>query len=236
MHCHTGGTSDCAKTEPQRIVELYLEAGYGAVVVTNHYASASKTFLGENNDKAAMDKILAGYKAMKKAGEKSGLKVWLGLEVTISVASLPTDMLLYGIDEKFCFDNAKMYNFSSKQLADAVRSFGGLVYQAHPYRVFPPTNLVSLKDIDGIESYNANPRHNCNFILAREYALANNLRQISSSDFHQEGDEGRGGIIAADNIATNGQLVNFLKFNKPRLLYADEGVNAFRLGNTSDSY
>ena len=37
MHVHTSEGSSCAKAEAQEIVKAYGEAGYDAIVITNHF-------------------------------------------------------------------------------------------------------------------------------------------------------------------------------------------------------
>ena len=36
LHCHTGAVSRCGRVEPEKIVEMYVEAGYNGIVVTDH--------------------------------------------------------------------------------------------------------------------------------------------------------------------------------------------------------
>lgn len=38
LHCHTGAVSRCGRVEPEKIVEMYVEAGYNGIVVTDHYS------------------------------------------------------------------------------------------------------------------------------------------------------------------------------------------------------
>lgn len=37
MHVHTSEGSPCARVEAKNIVKAYSEAGYDAVIITNHY-------------------------------------------------------------------------------------------------------------------------------------------------------------------------------------------------------
>ena len=39
LHCHTGAVSRCGRVEPEKIVEMYVEAGYNGIVVTDHSLS-----------------------------------------------------------------------------------------------------------------------------------------------------------------------------------------------------
>ena len=37
-HTHTSGVSFCSEVSPEEYAALYKEAGYGAVILTNHYS------------------------------------------------------------------------------------------------------------------------------------------------------------------------------------------------------
>ena len=39
LHCHTAGRSPCACVQPERIAELYRQAGFDGLMVTDHYIS-----------------------------------------------------------------------------------------------------------------------------------------------------------------------------------------------------
>ena len=37
IHTHTSEVSPCGKVEAEKVVELYKEAGYTGIVITDHY-------------------------------------------------------------------------------------------------------------------------------------------------------------------------------------------------------
>ena len=75
---------------------------------------------------------------------------------------------------------------------------GIIIIQAHPFRPYMVPAPPSL--IDGVETYNGNPRHNSSNHLAMQYARDNGLKILSGSDFHQRQDAARGGIITGERI------------------------------------
>jgi hypothetical protein len=68
--------------------------------------------------------------------------------------------------------------------------------------------------LDGIEVFNGNLRHDSKDAKAMEYALKNNLKLISGSDFHELEDLVRGGIVASELVNSSKDFVRMLKENK----------------------
>jgi predicted metal-dependent phosphoesterase TrpH len=85
------------------------------------------------------------------------------------------------------------------EVADAIRAAGGLAIPAHPYDKFragirEPV-LARLKNIDGLEVFNAAisfPKYND---FARSYAESRGLPMIAASDAHHEGSIGTSHMI-----------------------------------------
>ena len=50
MHVHTSEGSSCAKAEAQEIVKAYGEAGYDAIVITNHFDPLLLQEFGETDE------------------------------------------------------------------------------------------------------------------------------------------------------------------------------------------
>ena len=209
-HVHTSETSPCGKIAAADLVRLYKDAGYHGVVITDHYYEDffSHKFFKKWNEK--VDTFLSGYKNALKEGEKQGLQVIFGIE--ISFTENHNDYLVYGIDEKFLKENKELYKLGLKEFKNLTSDKGIIIIQAHPFRQFMiQANPVLL---DGVEVYNGNPRHSSNNSRAYEYALKNNLKMTSGSDFHQLQDLARGGILIPEKISTPAELVQVIKENK----------------------
>ena len=58
---------------------------------------------------------------------------------------------------------------------------GWLIFQAHPFR--ERTKRVPVNLIDGVETYNGNPRHVNRNLKAQAYRARHNLLEVVGSDF-----------------------------------------------------
>ncbi|MCL2056193.1 MAG: PHP domain-containing protein [Oscillospiraceae bacterium] len=210
-HLHTSVSSSCGMVSPANIPALYKKTGYGAIVVTDHYYEKTK----EKYNKSA-DEWLTGYRIVRDTAKKIGIKVFLGMELRLTCA--PEDLLIYGFDENFLLRNERIYELTMPKLYELTQAYGLLIYQAHPFRAGLSRCDPSM--LDGAEVHNGNPRHqNCND-KAKAFGEKHGLLQISGSDFHRYGDEGRGGIWLDDAIETEKELAQYLR-TRPNLAILD---------------
>ena len=105
-HTHTSGVSFCSEVAPEEFAHRYRDAGYGAVMLTNHYSRMYMFRYGDTWEKQI--KIYLGeYHKAKAVGDEIGLPVMLGAEVAISTPKSPyIEFLLYGADEEFAAQGA----------------------------------------------------------------------------------------------------------------------------------
>ncbi len=212
MHLHTSNVSPCGKVEAAEVVRRYAAVGYRGIVMTDHYYEGY--FLGLTNLtwEEKIKHFLSGYEVARATGESVGLVVLLGMELRFE--DHPNDYLVYGITEEFLIQYPEIYYMDLLEFRKLAKQHNLLIYQAHPFRMGMTHVEPSL--LDGIEVFNGNPRHNSRNHLAERLARKNSLKMISGTDFHQRGDEGRGGIIVTQEITTNEALVSYLK-NSPCL-------------------
>lgn len=206
MHTHTSETSPCAHICAKDMLKMYKEAGYGAVVITDHY---SKWALEQHNAKTPdeiFSSYLAGYKTALKYAKKYDINVLLGCELTLKES--PNDYLLYGINENFFLNHEFLYNLSIEELSEICHNENILIVQAHPNRAYcEPINPALL---DGAEVYNGNPRHNSNNDKTYAWAYEHDLIMTSGSDFHEKEDLALGGIITEYDIKSEDELIKTL--------------------------
>lgn len=223
LHLHTSEVSPCGKVPAREMVRMYKEAGYSAVVVTDHLFPSLHT-LAEGETAAEKAEIwLQGYRTAKEEGDRLGLTVLLGAEGRLTEYG-NEDFLVYGLKET---DIEWMFAMLGSvhtiaEMSKAIRERGLFLVQAHPFR--PGLRAQEQGLLDGVEAFNGNPRHNSSNHLAREHALAGRLALLSGSDAHQVVDVARGGMDIPQEIRTNEQLLAYLRKDAPRTAEAFDAV------------
>lgn len=192
-HAHTAESSPCSRLSAEQLIGAYAQAGYAGVVVTDHLRFGYTVF-AKNRPDEQIHKFLAGYDAACAAGEKYGVKVYLGAELYFE-QDPQKEFLVYGADSNFLRDSLPFLTGSLEHFYSFAVSRGVLVVHAHPYRYTDyPANPVF---VDGAEVYNLHPGHRSRNELALDYAKKNHLIPLSGSDAHELHHVGRGGIRTA---------------------------------------
>ncbi len=201
-HLHTCEVSACGKVPAREMIRLCRDAGYGAVVVTDHFLP------GKFQSAAARDAFLTGYRLAAEAGAALNLTVLPGMEIRFS--SGDEDFLVYGLTED------AILRLPDSVCEDGIAAFhalcrknGWLFYQAHPFR--PKLRVMPACDLDGIETRNCNPRHDSHNDLAQAYAERYGLLTLCGSDAHQLGDTGAGGVYVPRDALTPDGLAAYLR-------------------------
>ena len=207
MHVHTMEGSPDAKIPARELVHLYKDAGYGAIVITEHVWEHYPELPMEER----IEKWTSGYREAKDEGDKIGLKVFLGAETRLKKAG-GEDYLVYGLE----MENVEwlLRTLDSCQtiaeLSEAVRVNGFFFAQAHPFRGECRTADPEL--LDGVEAFNGKPRGAANNNhLAFDFAVANDLCMISGSDTHQPIDVAHGGLRIPYDIGSSRAFCDWLK-------------------------
>lgn len=208
LHAHTSETSPCSHITASHLVQMYSNCGYDAIVITDHYSKWVMDYNKIENPDDFTNFFLGGYKSALKYSQNPGcgLNVLLGAE--ISLLESPNDYLLYGTDIDFFFKNPLLFKLSLKELFSLCRKNNILLVQAHPNRAYCTPAKPDL--LDGAEVYNGNMRHNSNNDKTLLWAHQNNLIMTSGSDFHEEEDLARGGIITNNSFKTIHELTEIL--------------------------
>ena len=207
IHVHTSETSPCGRVKGADLVHLYKNVGYCGLVITDHYFGDYFRSLPLKSWKDKIDKFLSGYKSAYEEGLKIGFNVLLGMDIRFDENY--NDYLVYGADETLLKNNSEIYKFGLEKFKTFAEDNRLLIYQAHPYR--PNITAAPPKLLDGVEVYNGNPRHNSHNDSALEFAIDNNLKMLSGSDFHQIEDIARGGLMLKQRINTVSELLGVLK-------------------------
>lgn len=225
LHAHTSDVSRCAKLSPENVAELYIEAGYSTIVLTNHYVEYG--FDGLGSWEKCIDNYLNAVYRMREFS-KGQLNVLSGAEVRNYYSS--NDFLLYGADEEFLKQNRYLHRLPIKELSKLARENGVLLVHAHPFR-----NGMTIVDpalLDGIEVFNGTPHTHSRNNVANAWAKQFGLLRTSGSDFHGGRYIISGGILTDAPIKTQEELKSTLINGNYSLICT--GPSAERDGMTTE--
>lgn len=192
-HLHTNHVSKCGHLTAAEIVKGYAEAGYSALIVTDHYNRTTFDFLGID-PAAPGDKLtpfLDGYRRVREEAEKVGIRVFRGAELRFDECD--NDYLFYGWLDDILAEPDAVFRMGIAGFAPMARAAGGLIIQAHPYRRSCTPAIA--RYLDGVEVLNRNPRHDSHNDRAEAYAQEYGLIRSSGSDCHRTEDIALGGIV-----------------------------------------
>ena len=192
-HLHTNHVSKCGHLTAAEIVKGYAEAGYSALIVTDHYNRTTFDFLGID-PAAPGDKLtpfLDGYRRVREEAEKVGIRVFRGAELRFDECD--NDYLFYGWLDDILAEPDAVFRMGIAGFAPMARAAGGLIIQAHPYRRSCTPAIA--RYLDGVEVLNRNPRHDSHNDRAEAYAQEYGLIRTSGSDCHRTEDIALGGIV-----------------------------------------
>ena len=191
-HLHTNQGSACGRAGGQEYIEPFFKAGYSGIFVTDHFFGGNTCVSKEGNWIDRIDQYCSGYEAaLEKAkafNKENGLtgtdrefKVFFGIEQTFD----GDDYLIYGLDKHWLYDHPEIEHWRHQELFEAVDREGGLMIQAHPFRLRGYIRAIHLhpRDVHGVEIYNAGNRAFEND-LAEHYAREYDFPMTSGSDIH----------------------------------------------------
>ncbi len=212
-HVHTSETSRCGRVPARETVRLYRDAGYDGIIITDHFCTPF--FDSISGDwKSKVDQYLDGYRKALDEGNKSGLKVFLGMEILFDENL--NDYLIYGFEESFLYENPGLCSLGLKKFSDFIKGTQIKIVQAHPFRRYITPADPSL--LHGVEVYNGNPRHDSQNHLALQLANRHKLSKTSGSDFHQTEDIARGGMESQYPLKNMGDFIKLLNDGSFRLI------------------
>ncbi len=204
LHSHTSPASSCSDIAPEKLVEIYKNAGYDSIALTNHFKATQ--FSGDNG-RDAVTCYLDDYYRSLELGKKVGLSVILGAELRFSQNR--NEYLIYGICPDDLYDIKDLLGVGIDEFYKTYKNDKNIILQAHPFRNnMEPVNPDSL---DGIEVFNMHPNHNSRVALAAKYAREHNLIPVCGSDFHHYGQECLCSIYTKEKLTDSFKLAQVLK-------------------------
>ena len=185
LHAHCSPASPCGDLPPEEVVRIFHEAGYAGLALTNHlFPALSQQILGESNKEKYLGMYFDNYYAACEAGEKLGMKIWLGAELRWC-AQGDSDYLIYGVDESMLREIFEYLDGDPETFVRDCKSEKSFFIQAHPFRNGCTALDVNL--LDGVEIFNMHPGHNSRVAIAAHHYKGNDLRIIMGTDYHHPG-------------------------------------------------
>lgn len=215
MHQHTARCSACASVSPTDIVRALKADGFAGMVLTNHFFYGNTGIRRHQRWEDFVRPYEEQYLEAKAVGDQLDFDVLFGLEEGVGGGK---EVLIYGITPAFLYAHPELREGGSTEerltrLIDLVHEAGGLVYQAHPFRVrdyiAEPWKPLPAHLLDGVEGYNASnsPVEN---LRAIKHAEDHDLPIIAGSDAHTALFPGRYGIACSHRLSTEQALVQAL--------------------------
>lgn len=216
MHQHTAGCSACGIDDPVKTVKGLKAAGFAGMVLTNHFFRGNTGIRRHQDWVDFVRPYIDAYEQAKAVGQALDFDVLFGLEEGVGSGK---EVLLYGISPQWALAYPELRGLkgdrqSLERLYQLVHEGGGLVYQAHPFRVrdyiADPWKPLPPDCLDGVEGYNASnsPVEN---VRAAAFAKEYDLPMIAGSDAHVADFRGRYGIACYHRIRTERDLADTLR-------------------------
>lgn len=216
MHQHTAGCSLCAADTPTDTVRALKADGFTGMVLTNHFYRGNTGISRRLPWADFVRPYIEAYEQAKVVGDTLDFDVLFGLEEGVGGGK---EVLLYGITPHWVLAHPELRELAAdrpslERLYHLVHEGGGLVYQAHPFRVRDyirdPWKPLPPECLDGVEGYNScnSPIEN---VRAVAFAKEFDLPMVAGSDAHTAGFRGRYGIACHHRIRTEQELVDTLQ-------------------------
>lgn len=198
MHVHTSEGSHCGKVAAAEVVRQYAEAGFDALVLTNHYGAmivdgfehphiGKWEGFGESAGERH-ERYMRAYRLACEAAKNYGIKVFPGMELTLTAGV--EDFLLYGMGEDFVLKYPDIYKMPLSQVYEICQQENILLIQAHPCRDGYPgfsreCRLQPAQYLDGVE-LNQSPDHGNNNALVEAWIKDHPDKLVTAgSDYHK---------------------------------------------------
>lgn len=211
LHLHTSESSRCGASGGAEMARACKRAGYSLIVITDHFFNANTNCPRRTPWPDKVRHLFSGYRAAKAAGDRIGLTVLMGWETYTD----GPEYLSYGLGEEFLLDQPNIAELPGPEYLELVRSAGGFVSHAHPYReaFYIPEFTPDHEHVDAFEVYNANhePRFNAPALrVAQRYGLI----QLAGSDAHHVDEVGGGAMRLPYPAHDMHELIHALRTGK----------------------
>lgn len=183
-HVHTSEVSHCARATAEESVRFYKSIGFTGIIITDHFICGGKTIASQEEWINAVDFLCSGYQKALEIGQQIGLQVFFGWEYT-RVPLYGTDFLTYGLSADWLKEHPEIFSMELGEYLDFIRSSGGMVSHAHPFREAGYIDMIRLlpRKVDATEAFSA-CRTDFENAQAMEYADKYSLYKTFGTDNH----------------------------------------------------
>lgn len=214
-HLHTAEGSACASASGAEMARAHKELGYEGIFVTDHFFNANTAVPRNLPWNERVDRLWLGYEHAKEVGDEIGLKVWFGFEYTTIYGA---DILIYNVSKEWMKQNEYLLMCEDeRECFRTVRKLGGIVVQAHPFRLYDYIHHINLypDDVDAVETINGSHPHNSMFNKrAQLYADMYGLIKTGGSDSHHLNKLFGSGIAVPEPISCPSDYLRLLREGK----------------------
>lgn len=204
LHAHSSEISKCCQIPFDEVLRVTLENGMDGIALTNHY---QKRYIMDNPPDDFIERYISEFYLAEEYGRKIGCRVFFGIEVTMELYP-SVDLLIYGADPEFLGKHPYIYDYTQKELYEAVKANNGILVQAHPFR--NGTTVLDTDYLDGIE-INCHPLYNNSYsdeIL--RIAGEKDLIVTCGGDYHADTYRPRCGMFLPDTVGDHRELCSYL--------------------------
>lgn len=212
-HLHTSQASACAYSTGAQMARAHKDAGYSAIVITDHFFGGNTAVPRDLPWKERIDLFCAGYEDAKRVGDRIGLNVFFGLEWAWNA----TEFLTYGLDKEYLYAHPQMEQWDIPTYLTNVRAAGAYIIHAHPYRKaeYIPDVRLFPEYVDAAEVYNCGNTDMDFNRKAMAYAKKHDLAMTSGSDGHDHLKMRGGGMRFATQMNTIEDLIRAVRTRQP---------------------
>lgn len=207
LHVHTSEISRCAHLTAEETIARYRNAGYDAIVITNHFNRSTAEYFARQGIPDFTGCFFSAVRSAEEIGKKYGLTIFPGMEILFDGSG--NDYLVYGMPESAVKDFDSVFRMGPAEFSKMAVSEKALLYQAHPFR--QGMTIVNPEYLFGMEVMNGNPRHDSRNDIAVQWARKFHLHQIGGSDCHRIEDIGSAGIITEQPVESIENLIQVLQ-------------------------
>ena len=219
-HLHTKPVSKCGRATVEESLVFYKEQGYDGVFITNHFLDGDVNIEYSRPYEEKLDFYFSDYEAALVIGEKLGLKVFCGQELSYK----GTDFLVYGLDKQWYLEHPEIMDMRKSQELALMRECGALVVQAHPFREAGYIDHIRLfpRQCDGVEVVNAT-RSDFQNEMAEKFADHYGLLKLAGSDNHRGPNQKKqAGICCEEPICSVADFIERVKAGKTQIFTAEQ--------------